>query len=223
MADSEKPPRETRSVPQDSKKKGSQEKQNGSNFTRGLTEWLRRIPELFVFSWLYVIPSICILGVLVILIYSIQSPSAARWGVFAVAIVVGSSAFLIGGLVGFLFGIPRTVQSSSPSTGAIDYQGNTNLEQVSDWLTKIIVGIGLVQIGRIIPTLAKLAEALKAPLGGEPSSAAFGLGLAIANILMGFFFFYFWSRELFKRELESGSTVPRRAADPSSVKNKEDA
>ena len=103
--------------------------------------------------------------------------------------------------MGFLFGIPRTVQSSTRSTGATQYQANTNLEQVSDWLTKIIVGISLVEIGRIIPALAKLAEILKAPLGGQPSSAAFGLGVVIASAFTGFFFFYLWTREEFLLEL----------------------
>ena len=116
-------------------------------------------------------------------------------------VVTGSSAFLIGGLVGFLFGIPRTVQSSTPSTGDTQYQGNTNLEQVSDWLTKIIVGVSLVEIGRVMPALAKLAAILKVPLGGQPSSAAFGLGVVIASALTGFFFFYLWTREEFWLEL----------------------
>ena len=67
------------------------------------------------------------------------------------------------------------------SKGITQYQGNTNLEQVSDWLTKIIVGIGLVQIGHIVPALSKFAESMKAPLGGLPSSSAFGLG--VGNLL----------------------------------------
>ena len=75
------------------------------------------------------------------------------------------------------------------------------LEQVSDWLTKIIVGVSLVEIGRVIPALAKLVEILKAPLGGQPSSAAFGLGVVIASALTGFFFFYLWTREEFWLEL----------------------
>jgi len=71
---------------------------------------------------------------------------------------IGSS-FSIGALIGFLFGIPRTQQHQN--NGAADsgaqkdsdqseatksrYQVNTNLEQVSDWLTKILVGVGLTQ------------------------------------------------------------------------------
>ena len=188
------------SVPEGSEK-GAHQEQDGPKRPH-------RIPEVLAFSWFWTIPCICVFGVSLILLYAIQLPSGVRWGVFGVGVVIGSSAFLIGGLVGFLFGIPRTVQSSNPSTGATQYQGNTNLEQVSDWLTKIIVGVSLVEIGRIIPALTKLAEILKAPLGGQPSSAAFGLGVVIASALTGFFFFYLWTREEFVEEL--GLLLPFR-------------
>ena len=173
----------------------------------GLSGWLPAVPRLLEFSWLYVIPFICILGVVVILIYVSQLPSGVRWGACATALVIGSSAFLVGGFTGFLFGIPRTITAPgpNPSTGVTQFQGNTNLEQVSDWLTKIIVGVGLVQIGRIIPALSKFTESMKAPLGGQASSGAFGLGLAIANLLMGFFFFYLWARSIFVQELKDSS------------------
>jgi hypothetical protein len=101
------------------------------------------------------------------------------------------------------------MQGSAPSERGAQYQGNTNLEQISDWLTKIIVGIGLVQIGHIIPALSKFAESMKAPLGGLPSSAAFGLAVVIGYTLLGFFYWYLWSRSLFVRELRTYDT-PRQ-------------
>jgi hypothetical protein len=98
-----------------------------------LFNWLRlrpsSVPELFIFSWLWSIPVIFIAGVVVILIYTSQVPSGLRWSVFATAIAIGGAAFFAGGMAGFLFGIPRTVQGSAPSSGATQYQGNTNLEQ----------------------------------------------------------------------------------------------
>jgi len=140
------------------------------------------------------------------LIYTSQVPSGARWSAFGTAAVIGGSAYFTGGIVGFLFGIPRTVHGSARSERVTQYQGNTNLEQVSDWLTKIIVGVGLVQIGHIVPALSRFAESMKAPLGGLPSSGAFGLGLAILYASLGFLFFYFWSRSLFIRELGDYNT-----------------
>jgi hypothetical protein len=159
------------------------------------------LPQRFLFAWLWSMPLTGILGLGVILIYVSQVSSGIRWAAFGTAVVIAASAWFGGGIAGFLFGIPRTVQGRSSSDRAIHYQGNTNLEQVSDWLTKIIVGVGLVQIGHIVPALSKFAQSVKAPLGGLPSSAAFGLGLAISYSLLGFFYFYFWSRSLFAREL----------------------
>lgn len=148
------------------------------------------------------VPFVVISWGIAILIYALQLPSGVRWGACAVAALIASASFLAGGMVGFLFGIPRAVQGSTAASGAAQYQANTNLEQVSDWLTKIIVGVGLVQIGRIIPGLTRLADSMKAPLGGQASSAAFGLALTISNVFLGFFFFYMWSRSLLKKELE---------------------
>jgi len=204
MADSEEPTHEVNSRPGNSK----------------LFNWLNlgrtTRPELFIFSWLWSIPIMFVAGVVVVLIYSSQIPSGVRWSVFGTAIAIGSAAFFIGGMTGFLFGIPRTVQGSAPSQGLTQYQGNTNLEQVSDWLTKIIVGIGLVQIGHIVPALSKLARSMKGPLGGQPSSGAFGLGLAITFAFLGFLYYYLWARLLFVRELGMSSETRRNDTNESS-------
>jgi hypothetical protein len=151
--------------------------------------------------WPIVIPALGGVGVAVSLIYVSQVPSGVRWSAFGTALAIAGAAGLVGGIIGFLFGIPHTVQGTATATGGTQYQGNTNLEQVSDWLTKIIVGVGLVQIGRSLPALTRLAASMKAPLGGQASSAAFGLGLAISYALLGFLFLYLWSRERFPQEL----------------------
>jgi hypothetical protein len=151
--------------------------------------WPSNVPKHFLFIWLWGIQVVGVLVVGVMVVYTSQVPSGVRWSAFGTAVVIAGSAYFTGGIVGFLFGIPRTVQGSAQSERGTQYQGNTNLEQVSDWLTKIIVGVGLVQIGHIVPALSKLAESMKAPLGGLPSSGAFGLGLAILYASMGFFSF----------------------------------
>ncbi|MFK3778684.1 hypothetical protein [Agrobacterium sp. NPDC089420] len=84
---------------------------------------------------------------------------------FSVASMVAVAAASLGGVLGFLFGIPRLLQKYS--TGGEDaaleprpkrdtdpfFMTNTSLEEVSDWLTKIIIGIGLVQFNTIIAYL----------------------------------------------------------------------
>jgi hypothetical protein len=88
-------------------------------------------------------------------------------------VIWGFAALACGGLLGFLFGIPRVEQGplSSPGTVAdpeedpaspIAYRQtvNTNLTEISDWLTKIIVGVSLVQMTHIPPAFESLVEFL---------------------------------------------------------------
>jgi hypothetical protein len=44
---------------------------------------------------------------------------------------------------------------------------NSNLEQVSDWLTKIIVGVSLIQLGPIAGALGKLINHVAGIFGNE--------------------------------------------------------
>jgi len=136
-------------------------------------------------GWVYSIPSLGGLGVLVTLIYVSQVGGGKRWSVFGTAMVFAGAAALVGGVVGFLFGIPLTSKQRAAGADGSQYETNTNLEQVSDWLTKIIVGVGLVQLGRALPALTRLATSLNDPLGGTPYGGAFGLGLTIFYALLG--------------------------------------
>ena len=66
--------------------------------------------------------------------------------------------------LGFLFGLPKTAPpagafGAAPTTGSAAapqgpssgqrYRPNTNLQEVSDWLTKIVVGVGLTQVANL--------------------------------------------------------------------------
>jgi len=163
--------------------------------------------RLLSHSWLWVIPLLALTGLLAILVFAAQVSASTRWGVFATGVAVAGAAALAGGLVGFLFGIPRTVQTAAAAGDQPQYQGNTNLEQVSDWLTKILVGVGLVQLGRALPALANLADSLKRPLGDTPSSGAFGLAIALAFSGLGFLYLYLWSRLRFAGELRDADLI----------------
>ena len=90
------------------------------------------------------------------------------------SLLIAGALWLTGGLLGFLFGIPKVADHSAttpvagPPGGARPfYMVNTNLEQVSDWLTKIIVGVGLVEAQRLWRAFVALAETLKPCVGGE--------------------------------------------------------
>jgi hypothetical protein len=75
--------------------------------------------------------------------------------------LITSSAVLVAGiLIGFLFGIPKkqkavadtttaSSQSSQVNRSLSYYDDNTNLEEISDWLTKIIIGLSLIEFQQI--------------------------------------------------------------------------
>jgi hypothetical protein len=131
-------------------------------------------------------------GFSAVIIYALQT--ANRWTVFASALMLACAAVLVGATLGFLFGIPRTLtgdrQQEIPlgadRKSALLYGANTNLEQISDWLTKILVGIGIAQFDAIRRGAGRLFTALAPSLGGQPTSAAFAGALIVYFGLLGF-------------------------------------
>src|ERR1700730_13401118 len=74
-----------------------------------------------------------------------------RWApdYWVIATLCSSACMALGWAVGFLFGVPRV--GSTPASTRI----NTNLEQISDWLTKILVGVGLTQLHKLPTALRR--------------------------------------------------------------------
>ncbi|MGC4004674.1 MAG: hypothetical protein QM811_16770 [Pirellulales bacterium] len=84
---------------------------------------------------------------------------------FLIGLLWSLSGLAFGFLGGFLFGIPKVIQHQDRELGAItdkpeSYQQlvNTNLVEISDWLTKIIVGLGLIQLKEIPAFVRKVAH-----------------------------------------------------------------
>ena len=58
----------------------------------------------------------------------------------SMAMLATLAASAVGGLTGFLFGVPKGPSDrDEQQRSGFFYRPNTNLEQVSDWLTKIMV------------------------------------------------------------------------------------
>jgi hypothetical protein len=111
---------------------------------------------------------------------------------------------LVGGFFGFLFGIPRRVSAdggtadgkttdgkTTVDTGAAAaYALSTNLTQVSDWLTKAIIGISLVEAKNaydgFVGTSATAAGWLFESRHGSPAVVAAALA---GGAVSGFLFF----------------------------------
>jgi len=179
-------------------------------------------------SWICV--GVIIIGVFIVGIFSNTSISG-KATVYAWML----GCLLLGVFIGFLFGIPKILQSSNqnpppapapapspsgqdggsnpppppPSPGnasatGISYhqQVNTNLTEISDWLTKIIVGLGLVNLKQIPAYLDKYAGILAGALFKsatakgvmEPLAFAFSYGTIIGYTILGFLFGYISTR-----------------------------
>ena len=79
-----------------------------------------------------------------IVFYAGQFGWSAAPSIIGVCIISASAASAAGAFSGFLFGIPRVLQSDHlASQESSRVLSNSNLEQISDWLTKILVGVGL--------------------------------------------------------------------------------
>lgn len=101
----------------------------------------------------------------------------------AVALMWAIACLGVGAFCGLLFGIPRMrqkPQSGSEGDNEQRYQPeiNNNLIEVSDWVTKIIVGLGLVELRSIPSKLKELANPLALALGSD-GSAAIAAGLIV--------------------------------------------
>ncbi|KJS55535.1 hypothetical protein [Streptomyces rubellomurinus] len=109
------------------------------------------------------------------------------WQALGGGLVVAGASAVLGGALGFLFGVPR-VRGGSGGSGEPQgsYAPNTNLEQVSDWLTKVLLGVGLTQLGSLGERLHQLGTALAPVLGGDDAAVPFGAALVLYFLVLGF-------------------------------------
>src|SRR5207247_8409037 len=91
----------------------------------------------------------------------------------SIGLIAAGAAWLTGALLGFLFGIPHTREDLQQSDR---YKPSTSLEQISDWLTKIIVGVSLTQLSNIPIKLGELARYIASGMSPDRPNA-FALGI----------------------------------------------
>ncbi|GAA1125980.1 MULTISPECIES: hypothetical protein [Kitasatospora] len=147
-------------------------------------------------------------GLVGLVLYALASEHGVR--ALGGGLVVAATFAVGGGLLGFLFGIPKLLTSGAAAhpddqsaTSTASYAPNTNLEQVSDWLTKILLGAGLTQIGTLPRRLRELGEALAPAVGGGPGAAGFAAALSVYFTVLGFLAGWLLTRLLLARALSA--------------------
>lgn len=143
-------------------------------------------------------------GVLGIVLYSLRFTATEAVGIAGMALGLAGASAMSGCLLGFLFGIPRTLAKQNTEAklsrtnvterDRTEYHVNTNLEEISDWLTKILVGVGLTELRNIPAGVEALTTKLGPVLGNTPSSGAFAVTTLLFFSVCGFLESYLWTR-----------------------------
>lgn len=138
------------------------------------------------------------------------------------AMCIAGGALALGVMAGFLFGLPRSLTSGevreigritkkvddarnaaddheqpensthTTASGSSGYGANTNLERISDWLTTIIVGVGLTNLSSLPPSIERFGDRIDGLFffGGK----AFGIGGGLFFLIFGFLMSYINTR-----------------------------
>lgn len=114
---------------------------------------------------------------------------------FGIGLLIGGASMSAGGFLGFIFGIPSLLQNPALNTGrATTLKYNDNLVQISDWLTKIIVGVGLTQLNSIPASVMSMGTYLSHNFGADKWGRNASLAIVFYFLLFGFLMIYFWTR-----------------------------
>lgn len=175
----------------------------------------RMASAIDTYKMLFRLQVVASLGCAFILFYSFQFfgsgslyvGSALR--IASVGILIAGASLFLGFVLGFIFCVPRIAKHpidtrALASSGKADIdsnpvESNTNLVEISDWLTKMLVGVGLVELYKIAPLLKRLAQFLAPGLSGcdSPacvgSSKSFAIGLVVFFFGVGFLIGYIWT------------------------------
>jgi hypothetical protein len=119
-----------------------------------------------------------LLGLIALVIWSFAQDKAGQetigWQMLGTTALIAVASASVGALLGFIFGIPRTldpasrvavasaaVQAGPVASSQAALAANTNLERISDWLTTLLIGATLVQVGNVLTWVGSLGDKLK--------------------------------------------------------------
>lgn len=142
---------------------------------------------------------VAVAGMVALIAYGAGATTLGRWQAALGAALIGLGAAAVGALLGFLFGVPvnavAVAQASSasaqaaaaPGTAPKPSRGANQLVQISEWLTRIIIGATVTQLGTVRDQLQNLgANASSQLLGTDRGEIAFTAAVVFGAIV-GFF------------------------------------
>ena len=136
---------------------------------------------------------------------------------WVVSVLCSSACMAIGWLTGFLFGVPR-VGTTTASSGSASARINTNLEQISDWLTKILVGVGLTQLQQLPSALRELAGYISKDFG-KSGNDVFSLSMVLYFSTLGFLTGYLLTRLVLQQAFdEEAENIQVSTKGPAEIK-----
>ena len=141
-------------------------------------------------------------GLTVILLVALYAMSSKK-GIEVVAggSLVAIGAMALGVLLGLLFGVPHAGDKPTTDSSKWRLVPNTSLDQISDWLTKILVGVGLTQLFDLTSRIQSLANYLAPAFGSADSSAPFATAVVLSSAAIGFMAGFVWTKLILSPDL----------------------
>ncbi len=139
-----------------------------SDSTSRRFSWLQSLSH--VTTWLALVALGILLGGTA-WIYAFSTPGS-HWSYIGVGMLTALAALLTGFLAGFLVGVPRIVSSGQVHLSADMFSPSSNLAEISDWLTKLLLGAGLVSLSHLGGPVGRLIDNVAGGLHGTPSDPA---------------------------------------------------
>lgn len=115
-----------------------------------------------------------------------------KLNIISACFLLALASFAVGGLLGFMFGVPGTDQNNPSRT---DGRPRTNLELIADWLTKILLGAGLVEFKSLTESAVSFSRSMGQSFGTGLLLADYiglfiGIGFGACGVVTG----YLWSQ-----------------------------
>jgi hypothetical protein len=120
-------------------------------------------------------------------IYAFSTPGS-HWSYVGIGSMAAMAAMLTGIFAGFILGVPKLVSSGQLTVPAGTPSPNTNLGEISDWITKLLLGAGLVSLTHLGGPAARLIDDVASGLydaTGHPAGAA-GAKVLAGAVLISF-------------------------------------